>query len=115
MVRIAVPTMVWSREARNIPDISPTITSMIWRWDITAEALGCAPVPPSAFPLPAFPPPDFSACGATAGRCPLAGRAVPAASAAMTAAVPVPVPAPAPGVWWVAGSCAASAATCRPW
>ena len=32
MVGSAVPTMVWSRAARNIPSMSPLNTIMIWRW-----------------------------------------------------------------------------------
>src|ERR687884_1079666 len=32
MVRIDVATIVWSRAARNIPDISPARMMTIWRW-----------------------------------------------------------------------------------
>ena len=29
----AVPTMLWSSAARNMPTISPDITTRIWRWE----------------------------------------------------------------------------------
>ncbi|GAA1351391.1 hypothetical protein GCM10009595_12550 [Falsarthrobacter nasiphocae] len=31
MVRMAVPTMVWSSEDKNMPAMRPMMTSMIWR------------------------------------------------------------------------------------
>ena len=77
MVGRAVPTMVWSRAARNIPSMRPLKTSRIWRWvradprlrrrrpepfPDRAAALGCrcslrvAPpvVPPGRVPGPAL-------------------------------------------------------------
>jgi hypothetical protein len=38
MVRIDVLTTVWSSADRNIPAISPAITSMIWRFVMTGLA-----------------------------------------------------------------------------
>src|SRR6185437_10906604 len=36
MVRMAVPTTVWSRAERNMPAMRPKITKRIWRWLMTA-------------------------------------------------------------------------------
>ena len=35
MVRIAVPTTLWSSADKNMPDIKPNNTNMIWRCVIT--------------------------------------------------------------------------------
>ncbi len=62
MVGRAVPTMVWSRAARNIPSISPLKTMRIWRW--VRAAIGA-------------PPATAGVACAVAGRGPVGGCASP--------------------------------------